>query len=78
MAMVNNATVAHGILMGLAFALFFPFGSTLLRLFNFRGIIWVHAGVQAFAYAVALAAFGLGVWIAVETDQVIFRLRHVS
>lgn len=56
--------------MGLAFAVVFPLGATVLRLLNYRGQIWVHAGFQTFAYLLALAGFGLGVWIAVETDQV--------
>lgn len=56
--------------MGLAFAVLFPFGSTILRLFRFKGVVWIHGGWQLFAYVIALAGFGLGVWLAVETQQV--------
>lgn len=56
--------------MSLAFLIFFPFGALTVRLLSFSNTIWVHAGAQVFAYLVALSAFGLGVWIAVTTQQV--------
>ena len=62
--------VAHGILMGVTFAALFPCGAIVMRAFSFRGLVWFHAGWQAVAYAIALAGLGLGVWIAVETQQV--------
>ena len=55
--------------MGAAFVLFMPLGVFLIRLTSFKGLIWAHAGIQAFAYTVALAAFGLGAWMATVSDQ---------
>ncbi|GAB7353966.1 hypothetical protein MBLNU459_g4564t2 [Dothideomycetes sp. NU459] len=68
-AEMNRLAIVHGVLMGLAFAVFFPLGAIVLRAFSFHGLVWFHAGWQAFAYAVALAAFGIGVYMAVETQQ---------
>lgn len=61
---VNNATIAHGVLMCLAFVILFPAGSFLLRLAHFKGLVYVHAGIQMFAYMMALAGMGLGVYAA--------------
>ncbi|CAF9930393.1 MAG: hypothetical protein HETSPECPRED_007622 [Heterodermia speciosa] len=55
--------------MGAAFVLFMPLGVFLIRLTSFKGVIWVHAGIQIFAYLAALAAFGLGAWMATVTGQ---------
>ena len=71
-ALQNRATVAHGVMMALAFVIFFPLGAVIVRLFSLP--IWAHAGVQIFAYTMALAAFGLGVWIASTTSQVCLEL----
>jgi hypothetical protein len=56
--------LAHGIMGGMAFALFFPVGGMAMRLLNFKGLIWLHAGFMMFTYAMALAVLGMGVWIA--------------
>lgn len=66
----NRAVIAHGTLMGLAFALLFPSGSLFIRLFSFPGLVWVHAALQVFTYALAIAGLGLGVYIAVWPSQV--------
>ena len=42
----------------------------MVRALSFSGLVWVHAGVQLFAYTLALAAFGIGVWMATYTHQV--------
>ena len=55
--------------MGAAFVLFMPLGVFLIRLTSFNGLVWAHAGIQASAYTVALAAFGLGAWMATVSDQ---------
>ena len=54
----NKAVIAHGTIMGLAFALLFPSGSIMIRLLSFTGLVWVHAGVQMLAYALAIAGMG--------------------
>lgn len=61
MNFVLRSVYAHGVLMSLAFVVMFPLGALSIRLFNFKGIIWLHAGLQMLAFAVALSAFGLGV-----------------
>jgi hypothetical protein len=55
--------VAHGVLAALAFVLFFPVGSILIRLGSFRGAWLVHGLFQLFAYVIYIAAFGIGVWM---------------
>jgi len=65
----DKAVIAHGMVMGLTFALLFPSGALLIRLFSFKGLVWVHAGFQIFAYALALVGLGLGVFIAVWPSQ---------
>jgi hypothetical protein len=55
--------IAHGVLAALAFVLFFPLGSILIRLGTFRGVWLVHGIFQLFAYIVYIVAFGLGVWM---------------
>lgn len=50
--------------MGLVFVLLLPLGVFLIRLLSSKNKIWYHASVQLFAYALALAAFGLGAWMA--------------
>ncbi|MCJ1251253.1 hypothetical protein MMC30_008484 [Trapelia coarctata] len=57
--------VAHGVLMSLAFLIFFPFGALTVRLLSFKGLVWVHAGTQLTAYAIAVSGMGIGVWLAV-------------
>lgn len=54
--------IAHGVLASLAFVILFPVGSILIRLGSFPGVWLVHGLFQIFAYAVYIAAFGLGVW----------------
>ena len=61
---VNRATIAHGTIMCLAFVIFFPSGSLLIRLGHFKGVVYLHAGIQMFAYMMALAGLGLGVYVA--------------
>ena len=50
--------------MCLAFVVFFPAGSLLIRLGHFKGALYVHAGIQFFAYMMALAGMGMGVYVA--------------
>ena len=69
----HNAIVTHGVIMGLAFAVVFPLGAILIRVASFRGLVWVHAAVQATAYAMALAGLGLGIYIAVYPES---QVRH--
>ena len=61
---VNRMTIAHGVLMCLAFVVFMPAGAIVIRLGHFRGVVNVHAGIQMFAYLMALAGMGVGIWVA--------------
>ena len=61
--------IAHGTIMGLAFVIVYPLGAILIRLLSFSGLIWVHAATQTFAYLLASAGFGLGVYIALKPER---------
>jgi hypothetical protein len=54
---------AHAVLACLAFAFFFPIGGILIRVAQFNGALWVHAGLQSAAYLLFTAAVGMGIWI---------------
>lgn len=60
----NIIAQTHGSLGFLAFAIFFPLGVIVLRIFSFRGLLWVHVAIQMLAYAVALAVLGTGAYLA--------------
>jgi len=62
--------MAHAIMAPIAFVLFFPFGAIAIRIMSFRNLVWFHAGWMVFTYIVVLASMGMGVWIAVATDQI--------
>ena len=55
--------------MGFAFGFVFPVGAILIRTTSFRRLPWVHAGIQMFAYILALAGLGLGVYIAIKPES---------
>lgn len=54
----------HGFIMCGSFIVSFPFGAFLIRLASFRGLVWIHAGVQMISYFGAILGLGLGVYIA--------------
>jgi len=73
----KSAQITHGTVMGLAFAFLFPLGAIIMRTLSFRGLVWVHAAIQIFAYILAVVGLGLGVYIAIYPDsQVISLLSH--
>lgn len=61
---VEHASIAHGTIMCLAFVIFFPAGSFVIRLGHFKGVVYVHAAIQMFAYILALAGMGVGAFLA--------------
>lgn len=65
----KNAVIAHGTIMGFAFAFLFPMGAIIIRTSTIRGLIWIHAGIQAFAWLLALTGLALGVYIAIYPDS---------
>ncbi|KAK2608308.1 hypothetical protein N8I77_006926 [Diaporthe amygdali] len=60
----DNIQTAHGILGCLAFALFFPMGAVLIRIFPRRITVWLHAAWQIFTWCIALAVMAMGIWMA--------------
>ena len=70
MNFVFRSVYAHGGIMSIAFVLLFPLSALTIRLFHFKGIVWVHAGLQLFAFAVALSGFGLGLANAIWQERV--------
>lgn len=64
----QKVVMAHGITGALAWVIFFPIGSIIMRVFRFPSLVWIHAGVQIFAYALCIATVGMGIWIATTTD----------
>jgi hypothetical protein len=58
--------MAHAICAGLAFAVLFPIGAIVFRLFSFPGLIWVHAGIQIVTNILFFVGFGLGISLANE------------
>ena len=67
----DKVVIAHGVIMGLTFAVLFPSGALLIRVFSFRGLVWAHAAFQLAAYTLALAGLGMGVYIAVWPSQIV-------
>jgi len=61
--------MAHAVLAPVAFVLFFPMGAMIIRLLSFKGVVWLHAGWMVTTYIIVLGAMGMGVWIAVVTQQ---------
>jgi Cytochrome domain of cellobiose dehydrogenase/Eukaryotic cytochrome b561 len=60
--------IAHGSLLGVCMVLLLPSGAALRRLAP-RSSIWLHAGWQMFGWCVALAGMGIGIWMALVSDQ---------
>jgi hypothetical protein len=61
--------MAHAVVAAVAFVLFFPMGAMIIRLLSFKGVVWLHAGWMITTYVIVLGAMGMGVWIAVMTQQ---------
>ncbi|KAL8673232.1 MAG: hypothetical protein Q9168_002344 [Polycauliona sp. 1 TL-2023] len=60
----DQIVITHATLMGLAFVLLMPLGVFIMRLLSSKNTVWYHASMQLLAYTIALAAFGLGAWMA--------------
>ncbi|KAK6441938.1 hypothetical protein LTR95_001826 [Oleoguttula sp. CCFEE 5521] len=66
----STVMVAHGVMASLAFLVFFPIGGILVRVANFSGLVWVHAATQMLAWLIYLIAFAMGVWLAINTNDI--------
>ncbi|KAI0538110.1 hypothetical protein GGR58DRAFT_319468 [Xylaria digitata] len=60
---IMNFPVAHGALAAIAFGFLFPLGSILMRVVPGRGSLFAHGFIQALAYALYIAAAGLGLYL---------------
>jgi hypothetical protein len=66
---LDMVIMAHAVLAPITFVLFFPIGAMIIRLLSFKGVVWLHAGWMVTTYIIVLGAMGMGVWIAVMTQQ---------
>ncbi len=65
----SNCVIAHATCMGLAFAFLMPVGAIVMRVAKVNHLIWYHAAIMLFAYVLALAGLGLGVYIAIKPKK---------
>ncbi|KAF1917417.1 hypothetical protein BDU57DRAFT_546700 [Ampelomyces quisqualis] len=67
---INTEAVlwCHGVFASVAFVLLFPLGGVLIRVGSFPGLVWVHAGLQLFAWLLFVTAAGLGIYYGVIDD----------
>jgi len=65
----SNSVIAHATCMGLAFAFLMPVGAIVMRVAKVKGVIWYHAAIMLFAYILAIAGLGLGVYIAIKPES---------
>ncbi|KAL9098157.1 MAG: hypothetical protein Q9163_006128 [Psora crenata] len=65
----SAAIPLHGTIMSLVFVVSFPLGVFLIRLCSFRGLVWVHAGVQLLALLGALIGLALGIYIGNKSSK---------
>ena len=70
--------MAHGIMMALAFVICFPLGALIIRVFSFKGSIWLHVGVQMLGYALAMVALVMGIWITIKNQEVSFPSKRIT
>jgi hypothetical protein len=70
MFVTTKIILTHGVMMAVCFTTLFPMGGILLRVLNIKHIAWFHGIWQTVTYLLALSAFGIGVWMATELDQV--------
>lgn len=62
---------AHGAVASIAFVAIFPIGAMLIRLVSFKGLVWIHAGLQIFGYVIFIAAAGIGIFVANKNDYLL-------
>lgn len=66
----RHVRTAHGIIMAIVFVCLKPSGAILLRALKGRIAFQVHVGWQLFAWFLAFAGVGLGIWLANTMDRV--------
>lgn len=68
-ATYKQVRMAHAIIGCLAFALFFPLGSIIIRSASFRSAVWLHAGWQLLTLSMAICTMGMGLSMARDPSQ---------
>ena len=66
----SSAVPVHGVFMAGVFIVGFPLGAFLIRLCSFRGLVWIHAGLQLLSYFGALIGLALGVYVGIKDKNV--------
>ncbi len=51
----------------MTFALFLPIGAIVIR--TIRNTTWLHAGWMSFCFGLLIAQLGMGIWMALDSDQ---------
>jgi hypothetical protein len=62
----NRLVMIHGYLACFIFAVVFPSGGIMMRLLNFKGLLWAHAALQIFGYFGYIGSAGMGLWLIVH------------
>jgi hypothetical protein len=66
----NAVRIAHAVLGGSAFLIFFPLGGTVMLVSRHPQAVYIHAALQMIAYVVFATAAGLGIWMAKKVHSV--------
>lgn len=66
----HKVILAHGVVLGFAFAFMYPFGAAAIRGLSFKGLLWFHAWWQIAAYMLTLVGLGTGIWLVVTQHEV--------
>ena len=66
----DTVKIAHAVLGSVAWVVFFPLGAVIVRILKNPKPWLVHACITTFAWAMFIAAGGLGIWMAVVSQQV--------
>lgn len=69
----HDLLILHAVTACLAWALFFPVGSILLRLIDSKNAIWIHVTIQVFATLIYTLAVGTGIHLAKKYRVVSFK-----
>ena len=65
----QNIILAHGVLASLAFLVFFPLGSIIMRVGGFNGVLQAHIATQVLSWLLFVTAFGLGLWYSTTGEE---------
>lgn len=67
---VPSLAKAHGILMGLTFAVILPLGALIIRIPNLKYGVWMHAAWQLIGWACMIAGMVMGIRMGNILDRV--------